>query len=158
MVAVSVDGKIVHQTGFGYSDVENRILAVPETVMRIASISKPITMTAAAKLWEQGKLDLDKPIQHYVPDWPSKVVDGEEVKFNVKHGRIQDFPQGTGAGCQPVRVGSLPLKTPMISRNTWSYWDGRLWSKSLNVKSNTALSSGDSPLSDIYPTTYPALV
>ena len=75
--------------------MENRILAVPETVMRMASISKPITMAAAAKLWEQGKLDLDKPIQHYVPDWPSKVVDGEEVKFHVKLGQIQDFPQGT---------------------------------------------------------------
>ena len=80
-MAVSVDGKIVHETGFGYADVENQILAVPETVMRIASISKPITMAATAKLWEQGKLDLDKPIQDYVPDWPSKVVDGEEVNL-----------------------------------------------------------------------------
>ena len=80
-MAVSVDGKIVHETGFGYADVENRILAVPETVMRIASISKPITMAATAQLWEQGKLDLDKPIQHYVSDWPSKVVDGEEVNL-----------------------------------------------------------------------------
>ena len=61
--------------------MENRILAVPETVMRIASISKPITMAVAAKLWEQGKLDLDKPIQHYVPDWPIKVVEGEEVNL-----------------------------------------------------------------------------
>ena len=78
-MAVSVDGKIIHQVGFGYSDVENQVLALPNTVMRIASISKPITMAAAAKLMDQGKLDIDKPVQHYVPHWPRKSVDGEQV-------------------------------------------------------------------------------
>lgn len=47
--------------------------------MRIASISKSITMAAVAKLWEQGKLDLDKPVQHYVPEFPSKTFDGKPV-------------------------------------------------------------------------------
>ena len=36
-------------------------------------------MAAVAKLWEQGKLDLDKPVQHYVPQWPVKTFNGEEV-------------------------------------------------------------------------------
>ena len=46
-VAVSVDGKIVWSEGFGFADVENRVLCSSKTVMRIASISKPITATAA---------------------------------------------------------------------------------------------------------------
>jgi serine beta-lactamase-like protein LACTB len=45
-------------SGFGFSDVENRVLANPATIMRIASISKSLTMTVVAKLWEEGKLDL----------------------------------------------------------------------------------------------------
>ncbi len=65
--------------GLGYSDIEHRTPCNPETVMRIASISKPITMAAAAKLWETGKLDIDKPVQYYVPSWPKKTVQGEEV-------------------------------------------------------------------------------
>jgi hypothetical protein len=52
--------------------------------MRIASISKSLTMVALAKLWEAGKLDLDVPVQHYVPEFPEKEYEGEKVvKFTV---------------------------------------------------------------------------
>jgi len=47
--------------------------------MRIASISKPITTVLAAKCLQEGKLDLDKPIQHYVPTFPEKDFQGEKV-------------------------------------------------------------------------------
>jgi len=65
--------------GYGVSDVENLVDCKPASVMRIASISKPMTMVAIAWLWEQGKLDLDKPVQHYVPSWPEKVFKGKKV-------------------------------------------------------------------------------
>ena len=45
-IAVSLDGKTVWSEGFGFADVENRVLCTSKTVMRIASISKPITATA----------------------------------------------------------------------------------------------------------------
>ena len=38
----------------------------------LASISKPLAVTAAARLYEQGKLDLDTPITEYVKSWPEK--------------------------------------------------------------------------------------
>ncbi|GBO02177.1 Serine beta-lactamase-like protein LACTB, mitochondrial, partial [Araneus ventricosus] len=63
--------------GFGYADVENRVMCSSDTVMRIASISKSITMAAVAKLWEQGKLDVDKPVQEYVPSFPQKFYGGK---------------------------------------------------------------------------------
>jgi serine beta-lactamase-like protein LACTB len=46
VVAVSVDGKLVWNEGLGYADVENNVKCTPKTVMRIASISKPLTATA----------------------------------------------------------------------------------------------------------------
>ena len=52
--------------------------------MRIASISKTITMAVLARLWQEGRLDLDKSIQEYVPDFPRKVVDGQEVEITVR--------------------------------------------------------------------------
>ena len=70
VIAVSVDGKLVWKHGFGYADQENRVLANSATVMRIASISKSITAAAVAKLWENGKIDLDKPVTEYVEAWP----------------------------------------------------------------------------------------
>uniref|UniRef100_A0A8C3N9J3 Beta-lactamase-related domain-containing protein n=1 Tax=Geospiza parvula TaxID=87175 RepID=A0A8C3N9J3_GEOPR len=84
LVGVSVDGKEVWSEGLGYADVENRVLCKPETVMRVASISKCLTMMAVAKLWEEGKLDLDAPVQKYVPEFPEKVYEGEKVTITTR--------------------------------------------------------------------------
>ena len=54
----------------------------PETVMRIASISKVKTMTIVARLMEQGKLDIDKAVESYVPTWPRKTVNGKPVSIH----------------------------------------------------------------------------
>lgn len=55
-----------------------------DTVMRIASISKPLTSAAAARLCEEGKLDLEVPVQNYVPDFPQKQFDGEDVTITPR--------------------------------------------------------------------------
>ena len=56
--------------GFGYADVENQVGATPNTVMRIASISKSITMAALGRLMDEGSVELDKSVFEYVPEWP----------------------------------------------------------------------------------------
>ncbi len=58
--------------GFGLADLENSVPATTETEYRIASISKPITAVAALQLAQAGRLDLDAPIQKYVPSFPKK--------------------------------------------------------------------------------------
>ncbi len=70
--AVAVEGKIVWSEGFGYANVEQQIPACPETQFRIASVSKALTSAAVAQLHEPGKLDLDAPVQRYVPSFPDK--------------------------------------------------------------------------------------
>jgi serine beta-lactamase-like protein LACTB, mitochondrial len=40
--------------------------------IRIGSISKPLTAVALMQLVEQGKIDLDAPVQKYVPSFPDK--------------------------------------------------------------------------------------
>jgi serine beta-lactamase-like protein LACTB len=84
VVAVTVDGKEIWSKGYGLSDVENLVECKPASVMRIASISKPLTMVAIARLWEQGKLDLDKSIQHYVSSWPDKTFKGQKVTITTR--------------------------------------------------------------------------
>ncbi|XP_030620912.1 serine beta-lactamase-like protein LACTB, mitochondrial isoform X2 [Chanos chanos] len=84
VVGVSVDGTQVWCEGLGYADLENRVPCGPETVMRIASISKPLTATAVAQLWEDGKLDLDAPVQKYVPEFPEKQFEGENVTITPR--------------------------------------------------------------------------
>ncbi|XP_061450717.1 serine beta-lactamase-like protein LACTB, mitochondrial [Rhineura floridana] len=84
VIGVSVDGKEVWSEGMGYADVENRVLCKPETVLRIASISKSLTMVAVAKLWEEGRLDLDAPVQKYVPEFPEKEYEGKKVTITTR--------------------------------------------------------------------------
>ncbi|BFZ14143.1 hypothetical protein BsWGS_17181 [Bradybaena similaris] len=83
-VCVSVDGKQVYAEGFGYSDVENAIPMKPCSVLRIASISKAITATIVAKAWEEGHLDIEKSVHHYVPSFPQKEFMGEKVEISVQ--------------------------------------------------------------------------
>ncbi len=53
--------------------------------MRIASISKPLTAVALMQLYQEGKVDLDAPVQDYVPDFPEKTFQGEKVKVTLRH-------------------------------------------------------------------------
>ncbi len=71
-LAVAVDGKILYSESFGFADLEERVPVWPTTKFRIGSISKPLTATALMQLVEAGKLDLDAPVQKYVPSFPDK--------------------------------------------------------------------------------------
>ena len=71
-VAVMTHGELRWSSGFGQADLENAVPATADTVYRLASISKPITAVAAMQLAERGRLDLDAPVQKYVPGFPPK--------------------------------------------------------------------------------------
>lgn len=61
-VAISVKGRLVYERGFGYCDVDTSKPMKPDTVMRIASVSKPLTAVAILLLIQDGKLSLDDPV------------------------------------------------------------------------------------------------
>lgn len=71
-IAVAVNGRLAYAQGFGYADLEERVPVWPTTKFRIGSISKSLTATALVQLVEQGKIDLDAPVQKYVPSFPDK--------------------------------------------------------------------------------------
>ena len=71
-IAVAVDGETVWSEGFGYANLEHRVPMQPSVKFRVGSISKSLTAAAVAKLVEDGRLDLDAPIQQYVPSFPEK--------------------------------------------------------------------------------------
>ncbi len=58
--------------GFGSADLELDVAVDSHSLFRTASISKWLTATAAMRLAEDGKLDLDAPIQQYCPQYPQK--------------------------------------------------------------------------------------
>jgi len=57
-------GKIVYYKSFGYDDIEKKIPLKKDQIFRIASQTKAITSIAAIMLYEEGKYNLDDPVQN----------------------------------------------------------------------------------------------
>jgi CubicO group peptidase (beta-lactamase class C family) len=67
VVVIVKDNEVLLQKGYGYADVESRRPVDPErTLFRAGSVSKLVTDTAVMQLVEQGKIDLDAPIDDYL--------------------------------------------------------------------------------------------
>ena len=71
-MAVAINGQVVWLDNFGYADLQHKIPVTSRTRFRIGSISKPLTSVGLALLVEHGQLDMDAPIQTYIPDFPLK--------------------------------------------------------------------------------------
>jgi CubicO group peptidase (beta-lactamase class C family) len=66
-IAVVSDQDLVWSRGFGYADVGKKIPMTPQTIFRIASITKTFTSTAILQLRDRGALQLDDPVAKYLP-------------------------------------------------------------------------------------------
>ena len=107
-IAVAVNGELVWSEGFGFADLENHVRVTPATRFRIASVSKLITAAAMARLYEQGKIDLDAPIQRYVPDFPRKQY---EITVRELVGHL--------SGIRHYRRDPDPEKDQFFNRKKW---------------------------------------
>lgn len=65
-------GDQIWSAGFGSANLELNVAVDSRTLFRTASISKWMTATAAMRLVEEGKLDLDASVQQYCPQYPQK--------------------------------------------------------------------------------------
>jgi len=65
--AVMVDGRIVYAEAFGMIGNDRSTPADVETQFNAGSISKVFTAVAILRLRDQGRIDLDKPVVHYLP-------------------------------------------------------------------------------------------
>ena len=68
-LGVIQDGKPVLLKGYGYRDVEKRLPVTPRTLMAIGSNTKSFTVVLMGMLADSGKLEWDKPVRTYLPDF-----------------------------------------------------------------------------------------
>lgn len=68
-VGIVVGDEVVLLKGYGLADVEAKRPMTPDTLMPIASVTKQFTVSALGTLVRQGKLDWDRPVRDYMPDF-----------------------------------------------------------------------------------------
>src|SRR5262249_27079148 len=68
-LAVVQDGKVIYIKGYGYRDVANKLPVTPNTLFAIGSITKSFTSLTFSMLNDEGKVDWDKPVREYLPEF-----------------------------------------------------------------------------------------
>jgi len=68
-IALVDDQAIVWAKGFGFADPDKKTAATAETVYRVGSVSKLFTDIGIMQLVERGEVDLDAPVNKYLPDF-----------------------------------------------------------------------------------------
>jgi CubicO group peptidase (beta-lactamase class C family) len=98
---IVIDGELVWVKAAGVQDLVNRAPATPDTVFRIASMTKSFTALSILKLRDEGKLSLDDPVARYVPamaglPYPTKDSPTLTIRHLLTHseGFPEDNPWG----------------------------------------------------------------
>ncbi len=84
VVALVKEGKIVWINAYGYADLETGRKMTPDTYLRVQSISKSVTAWGVMKLVEQGKIDLDRPVEQYLKNWSFPNSEFSEEKITTR--------------------------------------------------------------------------
>ena len=67
-------GKVVHFDTYGKASLANNAELQPDSIFRIASMTKPITGVAMMQLYEQGKWKLEDPVSKFIPEFANLQV------------------------------------------------------------------------------------
>jgi CubicO group peptidase (beta-lactamase class C family) len=99
-VLVSRNGTALHTAGYGLANIKARFPITADSLFDLASVSKHMTGVAILTLVEQGKLEIDAPITHYLKDFTAP-----------QKGR-------------PVKVADLLYHVSGLADYTGDEWDG----------------------------------
>lgn len=103
---VARHGQVVYCESLGYRDLEERQPMTADTILRIYSMTKPITSVAAMMLYEEGNFQLDDPVAEFIPS------------FND----LQVYVSGSGD-----KMITEPLNRPMTIHHLLTHTSGLIY-------------------------------
>jgi CubicO group peptidase (beta-lactamase class C family) len=115
VMAIARNGKLAYLKAIGFQDRNKTIRMSPDAIFWIASMTKPVTSVAAMMLLEEGKLDLDAPVAHYLP-----ALDGMQVASEV-------VDPVTGETTNFMLAQLVPQKHPMTVRDLLRHTSGLIY-------------------------------
>ncbi|WP_258099390.1 serine hydrolase domain-containing protein [Marinoscillum pacificum] len=85
-LAVAVDGSIILEEAYGYLTYDSLIPVDRSTIYDLASVTKVTsTLLATMKLYEEGKIDLDTPIENYLPSYKGSNKNHITIRALLSH-------------------------------------------------------------------------
>src|SRR4051812_7595743 len=102
---IVIDGQLAHTGVTGYRDVPSKSPVTPDSVFRIASMTKSFTAIAILKLRDEGKLSLEDPAEKYVPEMKALVYPtSDSPKITIRHllSHAEGFPEDNPWGDQQL--------------------------------------------------------
>lgn len=129
--AITRDGRIIWTASTGYRDLERKLPVTPDTRFRFASVSKVFAATAAARLRQEGKLDVDAPVAPMLPylknDWPA--ITSRQLAAHISgmphYQAVDDNRGGVRYKTAPETVALFSgreLLSPPGTRYSYSSW------------------------------------
>lgn len=110
-LALIADGQVAAIRTYGFADRERQTLVTPDTLFRLASISKSVAAWAVLLLVQRGRVELDAPIDRYLKRWRLPPSDFERNGVTVR--RLLAHM----AGISTPGVGRVPhgsTETPLL--------------------------------------------
>jgi CubicO group peptidase (beta-lactamase class C family) len=102
---IIIDGELAHTGVTGYRDVPSRAPVTPDSVFRIASMTKSFTAIAILKLRDEGRLSLEDPAEKYVPEMKALVYPtSDSPRLTIRHlmSHAEGFPEDNPWGDQQL--------------------------------------------------------
>ena len=102
---IVIDGRLAHTGVLGYRELTTKSPVTPDTVFRIASMTKSFTAMAIMKLRDEGKLSLDDPAEKYVPQMKALVYPtADSPRITIRHllSHAGGFPEDNPWGDQQL--------------------------------------------------------
>ncbi len=135
------DGKEILRHMGGYVDLEKGIPVKGDELYDIYSLSKPLTVTAAMMLWEQGAFDLEDELSAYLPEYKEMCVQTEAglvkaerpilvrhlftmtagLSYNLTSPQLQKLKEDTGGRCATRDVARYLAREVLYSHPGTEY-------------------------------------
>jgi CubicO group peptidase (beta-lactamase class C family) len=112
-------GRPVLDLSLGYADLEDSTRVSSRTRFGVASITKAFTGVALLKLVDEGKIDVDQPIQRYVPTFPVKPQGPITVRMLAAHlGGIRHWASERGPALYARHFTDVDSILPLFASDT----------------------------------------
>jgi CubicO group peptidase (beta-lactamase class C family) len=118
VLGIIIDGQLVWVKSAGVADIKSRAPVTPDTVFRIASMTKSFTAMAILKLRDDGRLSLDDPVSKYVPslaDLPYPTKDSPALTIRHLLSHSEGFPEDNPWGDRQLAQSDDAIKKFMQS-------------------------------------------